>query len=297
VLCYENIDEIVFDKLIKNKLSNENLRISHKDRNSFIKTRFNLKEEYLKPNPLNSLFDLENNFSNKSNTTNEELELPKDKIVYEIVFTDGCIEKFESTKGIFLIENSEQIKTTIGEIYDGAKIRFYQNNNPEVFKKILKIFDTEGLLKSFDRYSESWKTTLIKLLAKNRSIEDLHSKLFDNSNRINLVTFKNYFDKNSGTRFPRIKVLNAIKNHCINSGLNDELIVTDYDKFIIFSKKDHSIRQQAGRLLGSDLLDYVASDKSEKSDALTKLNDEIIEKLIETIVEKVIKQKKISNEE
>ena len=297
ILCYENIDEIVFDKLIKNKLANENSRISHKDRNSFIKTRFTLKEEYLKPNPLDSLFDLEDNFRDKSNTTNEELELPKDKILYEIVFTDGSIEKFESTKGIFLIENSEQIKTTIGEIYEGAKIRFYQNNNPEVFKKILKIFDSEGLLKSFDSYSQSWKTTLIKLLSKYRSIEDLHSKLFDNSNRINLVTFKNYFDKNSSTRFPRIKVLNAIKNHCISTGLDNELIVTDYDKFIVFSKKDHSIRQQAGRLLGSDLLDYVASDKTEKSDALKKLNDEIIEKLIETIVEKVIKQKKISNEE
>lgn len=297
VLCYENIDEIAFDKLIKNKLANENSRISHKDRNSFIKTRFTLKEEYIKPNPLDSLFDLENNFRDKSNTTNEELELPKDKILYEIVFTDGSIEKFESTKGIFLIENGEKIKTTIGEIYEGAKIRFYQNNNPEVFKKILKIFDSEGLLKSFDSYSQSWKTTLMKLLSKYRSIEDLHSKLFDNSNRINLVTFKNYFDKNSSTRFPRIKVLNAIKNHCISTGLDNELIVTDYDKFIVFSKKDHSIRQQAGRLLGSDLLDYVSSDKTEKSDALTKLNDEIIEKLIETIVEKVIKQKKISNEE
>ena len=65
----------------------------------------------------------------------------------------------------------------------------------------------------------------------------------------------------------------------------------------VYSKKDHSIRQQAGRLLGSDLLDYIASNKTEKSDALKKLNDEIIEQLIDTIVEKVIKQKIISNEE
>ena len=66
---------------------------------------------------------------------------------------------------------------------------------------------------------------------------------------------------------------------------------------MVYSKKDHSIRQQAGRLLGSDLLDYIASNKTEKSDALKKLNDEIIEQLIDTIVEKVIKQKIISNEE
>ncbi len=297
VLCYENIDEIAFDKLMKNKLADENSRITHLDRNSFVKTEFTLKEESIKYNTLDNLFDLSLNLRDKSNVINEELELPKDKILYEIVFSDGSIEKFDSTKGIFLIENNEQIKTTIGEIYEGAKIRFYQNNNSEVFKKILEIFDSEGLLKSFDSYSESWKETLRKLLTKYNSIEALHSKIFDNSNKINLVTFKNYFDKNSSTRFPRIKVLFAIKNHCENIGLANELIVTNFDKFEIYSKKDHSIRQQAGRLLGNDLLDYVASDKSEKSDALKKLNDEIIEKLIETIVEKVIKQKKISNEE
>ncbi|RAR50864.1 hypothetical protein [Flavobacterium lacus] len=297
VLCYENIDEIAFDKLIKKKLTDEDSRITHCDRNSFIKTKYCLKQEQLKHNPLDSLFDLDFNLHNKSNASIEELELPKDKILYDILFSDGSNEKFESTKGIFLIENDEQIKTTIGEIYVGAKIRFYQNNNPEVFKKILKIFDSEGLLKSFDTYSESWRISLKKLLIKYNNIETLHSKIFDNSNKINLVTFKNYFDNNSSTRFPRIKVLNAIKNHCEKIGLINELIVTDYDKFVVYSKKDHSIRQQAGRLLGSDLLDYMASNETEKSDALKKLNDEIIEQLINTIVEKVIKQKIISNEE
>lgn len=297
VLCYEYIDEIAFDKLIKKKLADEDSRITHCDRNSFIKTKYCLKEEPSKHNPLDSLFDLDVNLRDKSNASNEELELPKDKILYDILFSDGSTEKFESTKGIFLIENNEQIKTTIGEIYVGAKIRFYQNNNPEVFKKILKIFDSEGLLKSFDSYSESWRITLKKLFINHNSIETLHSKIFDTSNKINLGTFKNYFDNNSSTRFPRIKVLNAIKNHCERIGLINELIVTDYDKFVVYSKKDHSIRQQAGRLLGSDLLDYIASNKTEKSDALKKLNDEIIEQLIDTIVEKVIKQKIISNEE
>ena len=297
VLCYENIDEIAFDKLIKKKLADENLRITHKDRNNFIKTRFFINEELSKNNQLDNLFDLDVYLRDKSNTTNEEFELPKDKILYDIFFSDGSNEKFESTKGIFLIENNEQIKTTIGEIYEGAKIRFYQNNNPEVFKKTLKIFDTEGLLKSFDSYSESWKNSLKKLLIKYNSIETMHSKIFDSSNKINLVTFKNYFDKNSNTRFPRIKVLSAIKNHCESLGFVSELIVTDFDKFIVYSKKDHSIRQQAGRLLGNDLLEYIASDKTEKSDSLKKLNEEIIESLVNNIDEKVIKQKKISNEE
>lgn len=296
VLCYEYIDQIAFDKLIKKKLVDDNSRITHKDRNTFIKTKFSLKEDEIKTNPLNSLFDFDLNLNDKKNSLNVELDLPKDKISYDIIFTDGSSEKFESTKGIFLIEDNEQIKTSIGEIFEGAKIRYYQNNNPEVFKKILKIFDTEGLLKSFESYSESWKETLKKLLHKYNTIEILYSKMFDDSNKINLVTFKNYFERNSNTRFPRIKVLNAIKNQCEKIDLINELIVKDYDKFIVYSKKDHSIRQQAGRLLGNDLLEYVASGETEKSDSLKKLNDEIIENLINTIVEKVIKQKKISNE-
>jgi hypothetical protein len=297
VLCYEYIDEISFDKLIKKKIVNEISRITHKDRNTFVKTEYSFKEETIKNNPLDNLFDLDIYSRTKSNASNEELDLPKNKILYDLVFSDGSTEKFESTKGVFLIEDNEQIKTTIGEIFEGAKIRFYQNNNPAVFKKILKIFDTEGSLKSFDSYSESWKETLKKLLSNFNNIETLHSKLFDSSNKINIITFKNYFDKNVSTRFPRTKVLNAIKNYCITLGYENELIVKDYDKFIVYSKKDHSIRQQAGRLLGNDLLEYVASNNTEKSDALKKLNDKIIENLIDTIVEKVIKQKKISNEE
>ena len=108
-------------------------------------------------------------------------------------------------------------------------------------------------------------------MLKYNSIETLHSKIFDTSNKINIVTFKNYFDESSSTRFPRIKVLNAIKNHCERIGLINELIVKDYDKFVVYSKKDHSIRQQAGRLLGSDLLDYIASNKTEKSDTQNNL--------------------------
>jgi len=297
VLCYEDIDEIVLNRILKNKLANEKARITHKDREQFVKTKITFNEKETKINPLIALFEFDNNIIENINISNEISELPKEKIIYDILFTDGSAERFESTKGIFLIDNNEQIKTSVGELYDGAKIRFYQNNNPTEFKRIFKIFDTDGLLESFDKFALSWKETLKKLVHRFKDIEALYNKLFDDSNRINFGTFKKYFEHDSATRFPRIKVLNAIKTLCEKADLNHELIVTDYDKFVVYSKKDHSIRQQAGRLLGSDLIDYVASNRSEKSDSLAKLSDDIIEKLENTIVEKIIKKKTISDEE
>lgn len=297
VLCYENIDEIVLNRILKNKLAEEKYRMTHEDRNEFVKAKIIFNEKEDKKNPLNALFEFDNKILESINNGNEVLELPKEKIVYDILFTDGSSEKFESTKGVFLIDNNEQIKTSIGEIYEGAKIRFYQNNNPAEFKRILKIFDSDGLLESFDKFASSWKDTLRKLLSRYKDTESLYHKLFDDSNRINLLTFKKYFEPDSSTRFPRIKVLTAIKNLCEKAELNQELIVTHYDKFLGYSKKDHSIRQQAGRLLGNDLIEYVASNMTEKSESLSKLNEDIIEKLVDTIVEKVIKQKNISDEE
>ena len=109
------------------------------------------------------------------NNPYETIDLPKEQAIYEIEFSDGTKDKFDSSKGVFLIENNEQIKTTIGEVYVNATIRFYQNNSKEEFRKILRIFDTENLLDSFDKYSESWKQTLKDLSSKFESTE----KLFD----------------------------------------------------------------------------------------------------------------------
>ena len=90
--------------------------------------------------------------------------------------------------------------------------------------------------------------------------------------------------------------MEVIRDFCLNNYRSSDLIVTEFDKFKVYSKKDHSIRQQAGKILGNDLLDYVASNKEEKSDSLKKLPTEILEKLTETIQEKTIIKKTLVNE-
>ncbi|AWL78487.1 hypothetical protein DKB58_05760 [Capnocytophaga canimorsus] len=289
ILCYENLDEISFDNVEHTYQNQEKGKLNHTDRTVFFKTNFTHSTE-LKKRELDDIFSFKLDHEEFKNDPYESLDSPKEKVIYEIVFDDDSKDKFDSSKGIFLVENREQIKTSIGEIYSGATIRFYKNNSKEEFRKILKIFDTDNLLDSFDEFSESWKNTLKKLAQKYGGVENLYYNLFT-SYKININTFRLYFEDDSKTRFPRIRTLECIREFCVNNSYLNELIVTKFDKFKIYSKKDHSIRQQAGKILGNDLLDYVASNKEEKSDSLQKFPNEILEKLTATIQEKTIIKK------
>lgn len=294
ILCYENLDEISFDNVQKAYQNQEKAYLNHKDRLEFFKTNFTHSTE-VKKRDLDDIFSFDFNNENFKNNPYEALDLPKESAIYEIQFSDGTIDKFDSSKGVFLIENGEQIKTTIGELYCNATIRFYQNNSKEEFRKILKIFDTDNLLDSFDKYSDSWKQTLKELSVQFGSTERLYDSLFQ-SYKIHYNTFRNYIDIDCVTRFPRVRTMEAIRDFCLMNNRADELIVTEFDKFKIYSKKDHSIRQQAGKILGNDLLDYIASNKEEKSDSLNKLPEDILEKLTDTIQEKTIIKKTLVDE-
>jgi hypothetical protein len=294
ILCYENLDEISFYNVELVYQNQEKAKLNHKDRLEFFKTNFTHSTE-VKKRDLDDIFSFDFNNENFKNNPYEALDLPKESAIYEIQFSDGTIDKFDSSKGVFLIENGEQIKTTIGELYCNATIRFYQNNSKEEFRKILKIFDTDNLLDSFDKYSDSWKQTLKDLSVQFGSIERLYDSLF-HSYKIHYNTFRNYIDSDCVTRFPRVKTLEVIRDFCLKSNCANDLIVTEFDKFKMYSKKDHSIRQQAGKILGNDLLDYIASNKEEKSDSLEKLPDDILEKLTATIQEKSIIKKTLVDE-
>lgn len=294
ILCYENLDEISFDNVERSYQNQESIKLTHNDRVKFIQTNFSYISE-IKKRDLDDVFAFDLDNENFKNNPYEAIDLPKEKAVYEIRFDDLTTEKFDSSKGVFLIENGEQIKTTIGELYNNATIRFYQNNSKEEFRKILKIFDTENLLDSFDEYSNSWKQTLKDLSSKFGGTDKLYNLIFA-SYKINYNTFRLYLDEKSETRFPRIKTLETIREFCLSNGYTNELIVNESEKFKVYSKKDHSIRQQAGKILGNDLLDYVASNKTEISDSLNKLNKETLEKLTETIQEKTIIRKTLLDE-
>jgi len=61
--------------------------------------------------------------------------------------------------------------------------------------------------------------------------------------------------------------MEAIRDLCIASNLTEIDFVINYDLVLKLSKEDKRIRQQAGKILGADLIDYVASGLSQKSDS------------------------------
>ena len=288
VLCYKDIDEIIFDNIQDNFQNKEKNALTHNDRAIFVDTKFEYDKK-ITPKELSNFFTFK---ESKNDDEYDEIRTNlRDKLTYEITFSDGSKDKFSSSKAIFLVEENEQIKTTIGEIYEGATIRFYQNNTPEEFQKVLEILDTEDKLETYDKYAESWKKTLCKLSEVYK--EELYDKLFNGIAPIKRITFKNYFHKDAVTRFPKRKTLRAIKNFCLSNGYEKEPIVLDYENFKIIAKNDRIIRQQAGKILGDDLLEYIASGEEKDSDFLKKIPKNILNRIVKTIQEKKISKKQL----
>ena len=155
----------------------------------------------------------------------------------------------------------------------------------------MEILDTEDKLETYDKYAESWKKTLCKLSEVYK--EELYDKLFNGIAPIKRITFKNYFHKDAVTRFPKRKTLRAIKNFCLSNGYEKEPIVLDYENFKIIAKNDRIIRQQAGKILGDDLLEYIASGEEKDSDFLKKIPKNILNRIVKTIQEKKISKKQL----
>lgn len=295
VLCYKDIDEIVFDNLISRYCQDEKSRLEHSDRNKFFENEFSFENVTVR-REFDDIFNFDFNNTDSNEVSFENIDLPKEKVTYNLTFTDNTTEKFESTKGVFLIENGNQIKSTIAEVAEESAIRFYQNTSSEEFKKVMRLFDTEKLLETFDSYSNSWKETLKRLSEKYNGIEPLYKKMFV-EDKIHFNTFKLYFKEDSKTRFPRKNTLKIIKKFCESCDFKEELIVNEFDRFLVYSKKDHSIRQQAGRVLSDDLLDYIASNKTEISKSLEKVPENILNKLVDSIQEKEIRNKEMIENE
>lgn len=289
VLCYEGIDEIAFDKMLLNDDVENNSMLNHTDRKKFVSTSFEYEQPVFNKG-LESLFEL-NLFENLKSNYDDSFDAPRDDIFYEITFSDDTVDLFKSSKAIFLVEGKEQIKTTVGEVYENATIRFYKNESPDTFKKILSIFDTNNQMATIDKSVNSWRLALKMLKEIYRN--NLFTELFKNKKKIHFNTFSNYLDDKATIRFPRKNTMEAIKDLCIASNLTEIEFVRNFDLVLKLSKEDKRIRQQAGRILGSDLIDYVASGLSEKSDSLSKIPDEVLGKVVTSIVEKKIKCKKI----
>lgn len=294
IVCYENLDEISFDKVEKTYQNQEKTKLIHNDRLEFFKTNFTHSTEVQKRD-LDDVFSFDLNNENFKSNPYEALDLPRESAIYEVQFSDGTIDKFDSSKGVFLIEGNEQINTTIGEVYEGATIRFYQNDDKKLFHKVLDILDSENVMDEFDFYADSWKNTLKTILSIKyaNQLKSFYQELFNSHYKIHYNTFRLYFKDYCETRFPDIETLELINKFCSENGFSNELISNELDIFIKYKKVDFSIRNKAGRNIGDDLIEYENSGYSEKSNFLEELPEDILQKLLLTVQAKTIKKKKL----
>jgi hypothetical protein len=89
--------------------------------------------------------------------------------------------------------------------------------------------------------------------------------------------------------------MEVIRDFCLKNNCPDKLIVTEFDKFKVYSKKDHSIRQQAEKYWGMIVGLYRFKQRRKKR-FFREIADDILEKLTATIQEKTIIKKTLVDE-
>ncbi|MFH1005859.1 MAG: hypothetical protein V1781_10295, partial [Bacteroidota bacterium] len=290
-LTYANLDSLRFIRINEYFINESENKLSHNDRQKFTKVKYQTTNP-ITEHTFDSLFF--NEGKNVKEIVEEEklLEEYKDEIEYKIVFTDNTTLIAKSSKAVFLTDGNEQMKITIGDSYTGATIRFYRNETPEDFERILKHFDKDGLLNKISKYSQSWKDALqtLKNHFGNESIL-FRNLISDKKLSIAEITFSNYFKPDNETHFPRSHTIKIIKEFCIENGFSNLLFVSEYNEVLKYRAKDLEIRRSVGRGLSTDLLDWVAT--GEKSENLKSIPDDILNNIKSSVQEKTISLKKI----
>ena len=288
-LTYTDLDSLRFTRINEYLINESENKLSHKDREKFSKIKYQNTDPTAE-HTFDSLFFANGNDAKEIVEEEKLLEDYRDEIEYKITFTDNTPLVAKSSKAVFLIDGNEQIKIKIGDVYEGATIRFYRNETPEDFERTLKHFDKDGLLSRIAKYSQSWKDALqtLKKHFGNESI--LLRKLHDKKLRIAEITFSNYFKRDNETHFPRTETLKKIKELCIESVFHNLLFVAEFNEVMKCRAKDKEIRQSAGRLLSNDLLDWVAT--GEKSENLKSIPEDILNNIKSSVQQKTIRTKK-----
>lgn len=289
-LSYTNLDSLRFTRINEYFINESESKLSHKDREKFVKVRYRTTDPTAE-HTFDSLFFTEGKDAKEIIDEENLLEEYRDEIEYKIIFTDNTPLVSKSSKAVFLIDGNEKMKITIGDVYEGATIRFYRNETHEDFERTLKHFDKDGLLNRISKHSQLWKDALQTLRNHFGSEAILLRKLRDKKLRIAEITFSNYFKPDNETHFPRLETLKKIKEVCIENVFHNLPFVTEFNEVLKYRAKNKEVRQSAGRLLSNDLLDWVAT--GEKSENLKSIPEDILNNIKSSVQQKTIKTKKI----
>ncbi len=289
-LSYTNLDSLRFTRINEYFINESENKLSHTDREKFAKIKYQTTD-LTAEQKFDSLFFTEGKDVKEIIEEEKLLEEYRDEIEYKIIFTDNTPLVAKSSKAVFLIDGTEKMKITIGDVYVGATIRFYRNETHEDFERTLKHFDKDGLLDRILKHSQSWKDALQTLKSHFGNESILLRKLRDKKLRIAEITFSNYFKPDNETYFPRLETLKKIKEVCIENLFHNLPFVTEFNELLKYRAKNKEVRQSAGRLLSNDLLDWVAT--GEKSENLRSIPEDILNNIKSSVQQKTIRSKKI----
>jgi len=251
VLVYAGLDELLFEEL-QSEEKNECFRsVHHPDRNHFFEsTPALVQEKKAAPPIVEQLFQLPET-STLGRVFNSNGDPCSTTAFYELEFEDGETETLAAGKTVYWVEGDTELRATVDELYIGATIRYYKNDNPAIFESALRATDHEQQLAAIDRSIRIWRNALKTLHQHFRDLARLHRELFPDPGMLQLQRLKSYLDERSTTRFPGTDVLEAIRTCCVKHHYNSIEFVRKFDEVMRHARMNLVIRQQKGRQLSA----------------------------------------------
>jgi hypothetical protein len=198
-------------------------------------------------------------------------------ILYELTFeNDSDILELDENKTVLLKINEEERDEKVKNLKIGDKIRIYDNSTKDELYKIALNADDAGKFDKIEKYSQLWKTELLKFSKNFESLEQLLKHLNDKGLSIsNELTIKNWINIDSNVKFPQKKKDLLVLKKSINSELFNE-----YFNEIVKSRRIfNGIMIALGRDLSDEITDYIKVSK--KGQMLKQFSDNQIKQFVD----------------
>lgn len=292
VLGYKKLDAQVLINL-KIKEDNELAKhISHPDRTHFINSKFEAAKKEIVESPFyNNIFDFSETTAFSKRYTSDG-EPSGEDVFYEITFDNGFTDILQGSKRVIWMDANFSTDLTIQECFVGAVIKYYKNENRELFNELLRVKDSGNTLGQIDEHAKLWRKALERLRQQYPNIERLYKEIFQGKNPIQLQAFKGYFSPDSKTVFPQSEVLEAIYQSFKRNGYSANEFTNHYQAIKIAASQHISIKVKFGRQLSKLLSESVDIDLNELLSEIDELPAELrqrVEVFIKSGTIKIIK--------
>lgn len=289
VLGYDKLDAHILANL-KAKEDNELAKhINHPDRNLFVKSKLvATQKEIIGSTFYNNIFDFSEATALSKKYTRDGDPSGED-VFYEVTFDNGFTDVLQGSKTVISIEEGASTDLTIQECFVGAFIKYYKNENRELFNELLRIKDIGNALAHIDEYAKLWRKALDRLRQQYPNIEKLYKEIFQGKAPIQFQAFNAYFKPDSKTVFPQSEVLEAIYRIFKRNGYSDNEFTNNFQAIKTAASQHISIKVKFGRQLSKLLSQGEDVDLNELITEINELPEELSQRVAAFIKSGTIK--------